>query len=87
MKNAVVQKVALPPQIDLKVEVDGRIEVRLVILKQIKVYSVHDIASFLPQPKVFHLIVEVCAAEGDEVFLKVHLESNKVRVIENFGHR
>ena len=48
MEDVVVQKVALPPQIRLEIEVDGRIKVGVVILRQIKVYSIHDIASIIP---------------------------------------
>ena len=70
IKNVVVQEVALPPQINLEIEVDCRIEVRIVILKQIKVYSSHDIASFLLKSELFHLLAKVSALMRDKMLLK-----------------
>ena len=87
MKNVVVQEIALPSQVNLEIEVNGLIEVRLLILLLIISYSSHDIASFLPQPQVFHLLIEEYAAKLDKVFLEAKLELEQVGVIENFSHR
>ena len=59
VKNVVVQEISLPPQINLEIEVNGLIKVRLLILLLVISYSSHDIASFFPQPQVFHLLIEV----------------------------
>ena len=59
VKVVVVQEIALPSQVDLEKEVNGLVEIQLIILLLIISYSTHDIASLLPQPQVFHLLVKV----------------------------